>query len=376
MKKFLLSLLTIFLPVSMNAQTLQLTGYIHSNDYDGLPIYLFQEGIGDRNLTLCIDSAVIKDGIYTFSTPVTDKPYMARLALPMKDRYFGYGLPEAECILEDGIVKIDYQGQDVILSGGRMNQEYDRWILAPNRETRQRVSARLDSLNKVGITDNNDYIKEQYDALNPGIIQYIADNITNPVGAYMFFGRPTEMFTEELYQQLYQKVDGIFRDHYEQRILREKNEREYIARSQQLTHKGNPYRDFSSKTIDGKDVHFSDYVKEGCVTLLDFWASWCGPCRQEAPEIIALYEKYHGKGLNIVSLSLDNNRTAWLKAIKDLGLPWTQLCSLKAWKDEAVRNYAVQSVPYIVLIDKHGNLSEKNIHGDQLEQLVKQLIEQ
>ena len=62
MKKFLLSLLTIFLSVSMNAQTLQLTGYIHSNDYDGLPIYLFQEGIGDRNLTLCIDSAVIKDG--------------------------------------------------------------------------------------------------------------------------------------------------------------------------------------------------------------------------------------------------------------------------------------------------------------------------
>lgn len=375
MKKFLLSLLTIFLPVSMNAQTLQLTGYIHSNDYDGLPIYLFQEGIGDRNLTLCIDSAVIKDGIYTFSTPVTDKPYMARLALPMKDRYFGYGLPEAECILEDGIVKIDYQGQDVILSGGRMNQEYDRRILAPNRETRQRVSARLDSLNKVGITDNNDYIKEQYDALNPGIIQYIADNITNPVGAYMFFGRPTEMFTEELYQQLYQKVDGIFRDHYEQRILREKNEREYIARSQQLTHKGNPYRDFSSKTIDGKDVHFSDYVKEGCVTLLDFWASWCGPCRQEIPFMIELYNKNKDKGLGIVGVSLDNDKDAWLTAIKQMNMPWAQMSDLNGWDNAAAKLFNITSIPHTIVVDQQGKILRHGLRGEALANFVAEQLQ-
>ena len=123
----------------------------------------------------------------------------------------------------------------------------------------------------------------------------------------------------------------------------------------------------------GEEVSLKDY--EGKVLVIVNTATGCGFTPQyEAIE--KLYEKYHDKGLNIVSLSLDNNRSAWLKAIKDLGFPWTQLCSLKAWKDEAVRNYAVQSVPYIVLIDKQGNLAEKNIHGDQLEQLVKQLIEQ
>lgn len=376
MMKYFLSLLLFVLPVSIYAQMFHLTGNTHSNDYDGLPIYLYQIGVGDRSRTVCIDSTVIKDGIYHFNINVTEKPYMALLALPMKNRYFSYGLPEAECIIENGMVQIDYDGLDIFLRGGQMNQEYDRRILKPNRDTRKRVNQRLDSLNKAGITDNNDYIREQYEALNPGINQYIAENITNPVGAYMFLGRPKTLFTEDMYQQLYEQVDSTFRNYYEQRVAREKSEQAYIAQSHILTNKGKSYRDFASKTIEDKDVHFSDYVKEGCVTLLDFWASWCGPCRAEAPEMITLYKKYHDKGLNIVGLSLDNKREAWLKAIKDLGLPWPQLSSLQAWKDEAVRNYAVQSVPFIVLIDKHGILSEKNVHGEKLEELIKQLLEE
>ena len=332
--------------------------------------------MGDRSRTVCIDSTVIKDGIYQFNIKTTEKPYMALLALPMKNRYFSYGLPEAECIIENGAVQIDYDGLDIFLRGGQMNQEYDRRILKPNRDTRKRVNQCLDSLNKAGITDNNDYIREQYEALNPGINQFIADNIANPIGAYMFLGSPKALFTEDMYQQLYEQVDSTFLNYYEQRVAREKSEQAYIAQSHILTNKGKSYRDFASKTIDGKDVRFSDYVKEGCVTLLDFWASWCGPCRAEAPEMITLYNKYHDKGLNIVGLSLDNKREAWLKAIKDLGLPWPQLSSLQAWKDEAVRNYAVQSVPFIVLIDKHGILSEKNVHGEKLEELIKQLLEE
>lgn len=90
--------------------------------------------------------------------------------------------------------------------------------------------------------------------------------------------------------------------------------------------------------------------------------------------MIRLYEKYHDKGLNIVGLSLDNNRDAWLKAIADLALPWPQLSSLQAWKDEAVTNYAVQSVPFVVLIDKRGRLAEKNVHGEKLEALIVKLL--
>ncbi len=372
--KWLISLLLAIVPGIVCAQMFSLTGNTHSNDYDGLPIYLYQIGVGDRSLTVCIDSAVISEGVYHFDIPAPEQPFMALLALPMKNRYFAYGLPEAECIVENGAVQVDYDGQDIYLHGGKMNQEYDRRILQPNRMTRQRVSSRLDSLNKAGITDNNDYIREQYEALNPAINQYIADNITNPIGAYMFLGRPKSLFADEQYRQLYQQVDSTSRAHYEQRIAREKHHQARIAQSQQLTHQGNPYRDFASKTADGKDVRFSRYVKAGQVTLLDFWASWCGPCRAEAPEMIRLYEKYHDKGLNIVGLSLDNNRDAWLKAIADLALPWPQLSSLQAWKDEAVTNYAVQSVPFVVLIDKRGRLAEKNVHGEKLEALIVKLL--
>ncbi len=371
--KTIFSFLFVVFPIIAPAQSFQLKGDTHSHAYDHLTIYLYQLGVGDMTYTSLLDSTTIVDGKYLFTLKAPEEPFMVRLMLPMKDRYFSYGLPEAECIAEEGVITIDYGEIDVTLTGGKRNCEYDRCILKPTRETRQRVKVHLDSLNEIGLYDN-DYIKEQYSLLIPQTIQYISDNISNPIGAYLFLGRPKEYFPDESYQRLYQSVAPIYRQRYEQRLLREQQEREYTVQSQLLTRKGQRYRDFSTKTIEGKDVLFSDYVHPGSVTLLDFWASWCGPCRAEAPEMIRLYEQYNEKGLNIIGLSLDNNKQSWLKAIDELRLPWQQLCSLQAWKDEAVKKYAVQSVPYVILIDKNGNLSEKNVHGDKLEELIKQLI--
>ena len=112
----------------------------------------------------------------------------------------------------------------------------------------------------------------------------------------------------------------------------------------------------------------------GKIVLIDFWASWCGPCRKENPNVVAVYQKYHDKGFEIYSVSLDKDRESWLKAIAKDNLLWPDHVSdLKYWKSEGASAYGVTSIPYTVLIDKKGKIVAKKLRGEELENKIKEL---
>lgn len=123
--------------------------------------------------------------------------------------------------------------------------------------------------------------------------------------------------------------------------------------------------DFTQKTPDGMDVSLSDF--KGKYVLLDFWASWCGPCRRENPYLVKAYEKYKDKNFTIlgVSLDTDRNRQAWLDAIKQDGLIWTQVSDLRT-ENAAANLYKVVGIPQNYLIDPQGKIVAKNLRGDAL----------
>jgi thiol-disulfide isomerase/thioredoxin len=110
----------------------------------------------------------------------------------------------------------------------------------------------------------------------------------------------------------------------------------------------------------------SDYVGKNKLVLIDFWASWCAPCRAEMPTVVKAYDLYHKKGLEIVGVSLDQNKDNWVNAIELLGQKWPQMSDLKGWDCAGAQIYGIQSIPANVLIDSQGKIVARDLRGDAL----------
>jgi peroxiredoxin len=148
-----------------------------------------------------------------------------------------------------------------------------------------------------------------------------------------------------------------------------------LAEKMKVTAVGQVFTDFEMETPDGKSAKLSDYAGKGKVVLVDFWASWCGPCRSEMPRLIATYEKYKSKGFEIVGVSLDADRESWKNGIEQLGITWPQISDLKYWNSEGGKLYGVRSIPHTVLIDKDGTIVARGLQGVELQQSLDQLLE-
>ncbi|RDK87311.1 TlpA disulfide reductase family protein [Marinirhabdus gelatinilytica] len=133
--------------------------------------------------------------------------------------------------------------------------------------------------------------------------------------------------------------------------------------------------DFSAPTPNGEQLALSDAL--GKYTIIDFWASWCKPCRRENPNVVKVYEKYHDKGLNIISVSLDRQgqEARWKQAIADDNMDWYHVSNLKFWQDPIARQYNVRSIPATFLLDENGVIIDKNLRGAALENKIASLLE-
>ena len=150
--------------------------------------------------------------------------------------------------------------------------------------------------------------------------------------------------------------------------------KEIAARIELLSkvEEGKPAQEFTQSTPDGKSVKLADF--KGKYVLVEFWASWCGPCRAENPNLLKQYKLYNGKGFDILSVSLDNIKDYWLKAVEKDALPWTQVSDLKGWSNEVAVLYGIRAVPASFLIDPAGKIVATGLRGETLNQKLESLF--
>ena len=148
-----------------------------------------------------------------------------------------------------------------------------------------------------------------------------------------------------------------------------------LAEKSQLVAIGQIAPNFSAPNPEGEFVELNKI--KGKVTIIDFWASWCKPCRIENPNLVKLYNEYHPKGLEIISVSLDreSQKDFWIKAIEKDQLSWYNISNLKFWQEPIAKLYGVNSIPATFIIDKNGILIAKKLRGSQLDQKIKELFD-
>jgi thiol-disulfide isomerase/thioredoxin len=213
------------------------------------------------------------------------------------------------------------------------------------------VEAKLDDIKKIK---------------NSKIDQYIHDHPKNFYSIYLILGRAN-------YGVDYTEIKPLF-DELDESAKQMEQGKKLIQRLEELKRSkiGEQMINFTQIDTAGKPVRFSSF--KGKYVLIDFWASWCGPCRAENPNVLKAYNAYKDKGFTVVGISLDDNAVSWKKAIKDDKMPWIELADAKGPKNEVKTYYGIQGIPSNLLVDPSGKIVAKDLRGTALESKLKELM--
>ena len=210
---------------------------------------------------------------------------------------------------------------------------------------------------------------DQFEKVKEVYTLFLKNNINTPQGEEIF---TTSRWTRRLNQDQLESVLGKAGNEFKATEAYQKsNER---LHNMKTSVPGNTYKDIISKDPNGNEIALSEYAGKGKYVLLDFWASWCPPCREEMPNLVNLYEKYKDKNFEIVGYSLDQKENAWKNGIEKMNMTWPQMSDCEYWDSPAVKLYAIQSIPCIILIDPEGKIIERGLNVDDLTKKLEHLI--
>ncbi|WCT14276.1 TlpA disulfide reductase family protein [Mucilaginibacter jinjuensis] len=241
--------------------------------------------------------------------------------------------------------------------------ERNNKVIAEFQQQSQKAGEQPDSLLKIFMPAFQKNLADYSNA----VLKFIDDNKGSLAGFYA----STALDAVKYEQQLVAYADRIKRNPELARNPAVQSFIKLMEKAKPLS-VGHQAPDFTITGADGNPVKLSDY--KGKYVMVDFWASWCVPCRQENPNVLKQYQKFHAKGFNVLGVSLDKDKSAWQKAVSDDHLEWTQASDLKSFEGSTEQLYQIQAIPSNFIIDPQGKIAAKNVRGNDLEAFLTKAI--
>jgi peroxiredoxin len=228
-------------------------------------------------------------------------------------------------------------------------------------ETSKMDAARMDSVSRI--------FEAPYNAIVNSANEEMIDKLKKNTDMYASL-MAIQALDPDRYADIYKAVDqGLIKKYPNERNVKMFHN---VVLSMLSTAIGQPAPEIELETPEGKELALSSL--KGKVVLIDFWASWCGPCRKEMPNVVKAYAKFKNMGFEIFGVSLDQDKARWIEAIQKDGITWPQVSDLKQWQSSVVRQYNIQGIPYTVLLDREGNILAKNLRGEELEKKLTEVL--
>ena len=367
MKKYLSLAASLLMVACSQKPGFEIQGTVADSQADGKQVYLVKYGEEAP-----IDSAVVTNGAFTFqgeqATPTLCVLYVGDQE--MRRVSAGENAPyTAIFTLENARLQAVLNEEAPAVSGTPENDAF-KALQDQVKGIRAKAEPLTDQL-KSADEAVKEAAMEQYEAIEAEASQalkaYIEANCDKQVAAKVFSDARYDLSDEDQ-EAILAKANDTFKA---VRGIDKMIEHLNILKNSAV---GKKFIDFEMADAEGKMHKLSEFVGNGKVVLIDFWASWSPPCRADMPNLVAAYKQYKSKGFEIVGISLDSKADAWAKGVQDLGITWTQLSDLQGWKNAGAALYGVNSIPHTILVDKDGTILCKQLHGKEIAAKLEEIL--
>lgn len=320
------------------------------------------------NKAMVKDSSMIKDDVFEFTGKV-ENPVKAQLNIPTYEK----AVSSSEFFIEPGqtteIVITKYP-KDAKITGGKVQKDF-AYLKLKLAAHDAKYQATVDDYMKLHESKDEDGMKKlepTFDELNKMKKSILATYIKEKPDSYVSFSSLLDIayMIDEDFLSMYNSLGQEYKTSQKGKELEtqiEKTKRTFV---------GQPILAFTQKDTSGVD--FSITALKGKYVLIDFWASWCGPCRRENPNIVKAYNNYKDKNFEILGVSLDNKRDPWIAAMHKDQLTWYHVSDLKGWKNEVSEMFGIRSIPQNLLIDPDGKIIARNVTGHDLDETLSKYL--